>query len=107
MFLERALNNMLDLEVYRACVGTWAARTGWSAQGSSSKVQVRSYLLNTCMCAAVLTVLLVIGGVEQNPRSGVDGESLMQVMCSGCDKCLKSRTVRHVWTLVSQQLRKR
>jgi len=96
-----------DLEVYRARVGTWVARTGWIAQGSCSEVQVRSYLLNTRLCTAVLAVLLVIGGVEQNSGSGVDGESLMQVMCSGCDKSLKSGRVRHVWTLVSQQLRKR
>lgn len=81
-----------DLEVYRARVGTWAVRAGWSAQGSSGDVQVRSYLLNTCLCAAVLAVLLVIGGVEKNPGPGVDGESLMQIMCSGCDKSLKSGT---------------
>jgi len=81
-----------DLEVYRACVGTWAVRAGWSAQGSSGDVQVRSYLLNTCLCAAVLAVLLVIGGVEQNPGPGVDGESLMQIMYSGWDKSLKSGT---------------
>jgi hypothetical protein len=37
-------------------------------------------------------MLLVIGGVEQNPGPGVDGESLMQVTCSGCDKSLKSGT---------------
>jgi hypothetical protein len=39
-----------------------------------------------------VAVLLVIGGVEQNSGPGVDGESLMQVMCSGCDKSLKSGT---------------
>ena len=32
------------------------------------------------------------GGVEQNPGPGVEGESFMQVMCSGCDRSLKSGT---------------
>ena len=41
---------------------------------------------------AVLAVLLVTGGVEQNPGPGVEGESFMQVMCSGCDRSLKSGT---------------
>jgi hypothetical protein len=69
-----------DIEVYRARVGTWAARTGWHAQSSNSDVQVRSCLVNTCLCAGVLSVLLVIGGVEQNPGPGVEGESFMQVV---------------------------
>ena len=37
-------------------------------------------------------VLLVTGGVEQNPGSGVEGDSFMQVMCSGCERSLKSGT---------------
>jgi hypothetical protein len=41
------------------------------------------------LCAAVLSVLLVIGGVELNPGP-VD--SIVQVLCSGCDKNLKSGT---------------
>jgi hypothetical protein len=81
-----------DLEVYRARVGTWAASTGWRAQGGNSEVQVRSLLVNTCLCAAVLALLLVIGRVEQNPGPGVEGASFMQVMCSGCDSSLKSGT---------------
>jgi len=32
------------------------------------------------------------GGVEQNPGPGVEGESFMQVMCSECDRSLKSGT---------------
>jgi hypothetical protein len=38
--------------------------------------------VNTCLCAAILVLLLVIGGVEQNPGPGVEGESFMQVSCS-------------------------
>jgi len=81
-----------NLDVYCACLCTWAARTVWHAQGSNSDVQVGSYLVNTCLCAAVLAVLLYIGGVEQNPGPSVEGESFMQVMCSGCEKSLKSGT---------------
>jgi hypothetical protein len=41
------------------------------------------------LCAAVLSVLLVIGGVELNPGP-VD--NISQVLCSGCDRNLKSGT---------------
>jgi len=41
------------------------------------------------LCAAVLSVLLVIGGVEPNPGP-VD--NIVQVLCSGCDRNLKSGT---------------
>ena len=58
-------------------MGTWTARTVWRAQGRKSNGQVRSYLANTCLCAAVLAALLVIGGVEQNPGPGVEDESFM------------------------------
>jgi hypothetical protein len=80
------------LEVYRARVGTWAERIVWHAQGSNINGQVRSYLANSCLCAAVLAILLVVGGMEQNPGPGVEVESFMQVMCSGCERILKSGT---------------
>jgi hypothetical protein len=41
--------------------------------------------------AAVLATLLVIGGVELNPGP-VD--SIVDVLCSGCDRNIKSRTQR-------------
>jgi hypothetical protein len=46
------------------------------------------------MCAAALAVLLVIGGVEQNPGPGVEAESIVQVLWlyGGCDRNLKSGT---------------
>ena len=43
-------------------------------------------------CAAVLAIMLVIGRMEHNPARGVEGDSFMQVMFSGCDKILKSGT---------------
>jgi len=39
-----------------------------------------------------LAVLLVIGGVEKNPGPGVEAEKTMQVVCSICDRNLKSGT---------------
>ena len=39
--------------------------------------------------AAVLATLLVIGGVELNPGPV---ENIVQVLCSGCDRNLKSGT---------------
>jgi len=37
-------------------------------------------------------MLLVTGGVEQSTGTGVEVESFMQVMCSGCERILKSGT---------------
>jgi hypothetical protein len=42
------------------------------------------------LCAKALAVLLVIGGVERSPGSGVEAEKIVQVVCSGCDRNLKS-----------------
>ena len=81
-----------DLVDYRARVGTWAARTVRWTQGRKFNGQVESFLVSTYLSAAVLAALLVIEGVEQNPGPGVEGESLLQVMCSGCDRSLKSGT---------------
>jgi hypothetical protein len=39
-----------------------------------------------------LAILLVVGGMEQNPGTGVEVESFMQVMFSGCERILKSGT---------------
>jgi hypothetical protein len=47
---------------------------------------------NVTLCTATLAVLLAIGGVEQNPGPGVEAENILQVLCSGCDRNLKSET---------------
>jgi hypothetical protein len=39
-----------------------------------------------------LAVLLVIDGVEQNPGSRVEAESIIQVLYSGCDRYIKLGT---------------
>ena len=51
------------------------------------------------MCAMTLALLLVIGGVEKNPGPVVESENIMQVLCSGCNRNLKSGTHCDVWTL--------
>ena len=38
----------------------------------------------------VLAVLLMIGGTEQNPGPGVEGENTVQLLCTGCSTNLKS-----------------
>jgi hypothetical protein len=65
------------------------------------------YIGDMLLCAAVFTVLLVIGGVEQNPGPGVEAENILHVLCSGCERNLKSGTQCDTWTVVSQQLWKR
>jgi hypothetical protein len=50
------------------------------------------YLGTMILCAKTLAVLLVIGGVEKNPGPGVEAEKIMQVLCSGCDRNLKTGT---------------
>jgi hypothetical protein len=37
-------------------------------------------------------VLLVMGGAEENTAPGVEAEKIMRVLCSGCDRILKSGT---------------
>jgi hypothetical protein len=93
------------LEEYRARVGTWAARTSWrTAQGRRSNGRAISYTGNMLLWAAALTALLVIGRLEQNPGPGVEVDNSLQVLCSGCERNLKSGTQCDVWTLVPQQL---
>jgi hypothetical protein len=74
-------------------VGTWVARTSWrTAQGRGSNGQAICYIGNMLLCAAALTVLLVTGGVEQNPGPGVELENSPQVLYSGCERNVKSGT---------------
>lgn len=60
--------------------------------GHNSNVQGRIYLGTLVLYAAALAVFLVIGVVEQNPGPSAEAESIMQVLCSGCDRNLKSGT---------------
>jgi hypothetical protein len=42
------------------------------------------------MCAASLATFLMNGGMEQNSGPGMEGENIMQVLCSGYNRILKS-----------------
>jgi hypothetical protein len=76
------------LEDYRARVGTWAGRFSWRSAVGQATRGGNIYTGPMILCAAVLAVLLVIGGVESNPGP-VD--NIVQVLCNGCDKKLKVR----------------
>ena len=82
-------------ENHRACVCTWAARCSWATRTtwriSVGNGRVISCLGTVILCAS-LAVLLVIGEVEKTPGSGVEDEKLLQILCSGCDRNLKSGT---------------
>jgi hypothetical protein len=62
-----------------------------------------SYIGNMILCAVALAALLPIGGEEQNPGPGVEAETTVQVLCSGCKRILKYGSMRQLWMLVSQQ----
>jgi hypothetical protein len=42
------------------------------------------------LSSMVIAVLLVTGGVEQNPGPGVEGMDTIQLTCTGCSRNLKS-----------------
>jgi hypothetical protein len=74
---------------YRARVGAWAARFSWWSAVGLVGTRGGNCMGSMILCAAVLATLLVIGGVELNPGP-VD--SIVQVLCSGCDRNLKLGT---------------
>jgi hypothetical protein len=78
------------LEDYRAWVGTWAARFVWrSAVGRGGTRGGKIFMESMILCAAVIANLLVIGGVKLKPGPV---ENILQVLCSGCDRNVKSGT---------------
>jgi hypothetical protein len=75
------------LEDYRARFGTWAERFAWrSAIGRGGARGGKTFMEPTILCAAVIATF---GGVELNPGPV---ENIVQVLCSGCDRNLKSGT---------------
>jgi hypothetical protein len=80
----------LYLENYRALVGTWAAEVSWRSEARHVGTRgYKNYIGAMTLCAAVLATALIIGGVEINPGP-VD--NVVHVLCSACDKNLKSGT---------------
>jgi hypothetical protein len=65
------------LEDYHARVGTWAGRHSWRGLSRHGDTIGTSggYLGLTVLSSMVLAVLLIIGGVEQNPGPDVEVEN--------------------------------
>ena len=81
---------------YWACVGTWAARISCFSRTSRRTAKGNGHAIlclgTMILCATTLVVLLVIGGVEENPGPGVESGKIMRALCSGCDRVLLSGT---------------
>jgi len=80
------------LEDYCARVGTWVGRFSWrgvSRRGDANRT-AGDCLGLMVLSSMVLTVLLVIGGVEQNPGPVVEVENTVRLLCTGCGRNLKS-----------------
>jgi len=78
------------LEDYRAQAGNWATRFPWrSVVGHVGMRGGKIYTGPMILCTVVLANLFIIGGVQLNPEPV---ESIAQVLCSGCDRNLKSGT---------------
>jgi hypothetical protein len=73
-------------------VATWAGRFSWRGRPRRSEANrnVGDCLVLTLPSSLVLAVLLVIGGVEQNPGPVAGGQMTMQLLRTGCDRNLKS-----------------
>ena len=80
------------LEDYRARVGTWAGRFSWRGvpRRCDANRKTGGCLELTVLCSIVLAVLLMIGGTEQNPDPVLEVENTVQLLCTGCDRNLKS-----------------
>jgi hypothetical protein len=82
------------LEDYRDRVGIWAGRLSRRAGPRRSDAnQATGGCLElglTVLSSKVLAILLVTGGVEQNPSPSVEGENAIQLVCTGCGRNLKS-----------------
>jgi hypothetical protein len=81
---------------YRARVGTCAARISYISRTSRRTAEGNGHAIlclgTMILCATTLAVLLVIDGMEENPSPGVEAEKIVRVLCSGCERILKSGT---------------
>ena len=92
MLLKKGLRMGCYLEDYRARVGTWAgryARRGGAKRGDDIG-KTDTCLGFTTISFLTLVVLLLIGGIEQNPGPAAESENTVQILCSGCGRNLKS-----------------
>jgi len=66
---------------------TWAGRFSWRGDANGT---AGDCLGLTVLSSMVLAVLLVIGGVEQNPGPVVEVDNTVRLLCTGCGRNLKS-----------------
>ena len=78
------------MEDYRARVGARAGRFSWRGVSRRGDANRTSRDCLTVQSSMVLAVLLVIGGVEQNPGPVVEAENIVRLLCTGCGRNLKS-----------------
>ena len=85
------------LEDYRARVGSWAGGLYWRGEtkrgvGTRGEVNetIGTGLGLTMLSSIILALLLIIGGIEQNPGPAVETENTVRVLCTGCGRNLKS-----------------
>jgi hypothetical protein len=78
----------LYLDDYRARVGTCAGRFSWRGgpRRGDANLATGVCLLLMGLSSMVLSVLLVIGGVEQNPGPVREEENIIQASCTGCSR---------------------
>jgi hypothetical protein len=89
LFLERLL---IWIATWRDTVPPWYLGCEYCVACARQKNLRRSEKLlskSESVCSGFGDTISYVG-VEQNPGPGVEGESFMQVMCSGCDRILKS-----------------
>ena len=79
------------LEDYRARVGTWAGRLSWRGMSKcgmgkrGDAIEISGNCLGlTMLSTLILAVLLIIGGIEQNPGTAAEMEITVRVLCTGC-----------------------
>jgi hypothetical protein len=80
------------LEDCRPRVSTRPGRFSWSGvprRGEANRI-VGACLLLTMLSSVVLAVLLVTAGVEQNPDPVAEDEMVVQLLCTGCARNLRS-----------------
>lgn len=86
------------LEEYRARVGTWSGRLAWRvlaakrvAAKCSDDIGAKSKCLGlTLLSSMILAILLIIGGIEQNPGPSGEMDTTASDICTGCGRHLKS-----------------
>lgn len=79
------------LEDYQARVGTWAGRFLWHGvprHGAANR-RTGDCLGLMVLSVMVLAILLMIGGIEQNPGPVVEVKNTVRLLCNGCCRNLK------------------